>query len=54
MILKVADIQNDWFVFSGSHVVHVPSRFTGVVLGIARPAVAQATPRAARKSARKK
>jgi CRISPR-associated protein Csc1 len=27
LILKLADIENDWFVFSGAHVVHVPSRF---------------------------
>ncbi len=53
LILKVADIQNDWFVFSGSHVVHVPSRFTGAVLAVARPTVAPAAPSAPRKSARK-
>jgi CRISPR type I-D-associated protein Csc1 len=28
MILKVADIENDWFVFSGNHRVHLPARFT--------------------------
>jgi CRISPR type I-D-associated protein Csc1 len=28
LILRIADIQNDWFVFSGAHTVHVPSRFT--------------------------
>jgi CRISPR type I-D-associated protein Csc1 len=29
LILRVAQIQNDWFVFSGSHAIHLPSRFTG-------------------------
>jgi CRISPR type I-D-associated protein Csc1 len=53
LILKVADIQNDWFVFSGSHVVHVPSRFTGTEPAVARPAVARAAPLARRKSGRK-
>ena len=28
LILKVADIQGDWFIFSGPHRVHVPARFT--------------------------
>jgi CRISPR type I-D-associated protein Csc1 len=28
LILKSADIQDDWFVFSGHHRVHVPARFT--------------------------
>jgi CRISPR type I-D-associated protein Csc1 len=28
LILKIADIQNDWFVFSGFHKVHLPARFT--------------------------
>lgn len=28
LILRVADIENDWFVFSGKHRVHVPRRFT--------------------------
>jgi CRISPR-associated protein Csc1 len=28
LILKTADIQNDWFVFSGCHKIHVPARLT--------------------------
>ncbi|MGI0133861.1 MAG: type I-D CRISPR-associated protein Cas5/Csc1, partial [Candidatus Micrarchaeaceae archaeon] len=28
LILKIADIQNDWFVFSDRHKIHVPARFT--------------------------
>ena len=27
MVLRVADIQNDWFVFGGEHSVHLPRRF---------------------------
>lgn len=44
LILKIADIQNDWFVFSGQHKVHVPARFTdsgGVSHGVASPVVGQ-------------
>lgn len=32
LILRVADISNDWFVFSGDHRVHLPRRITGRVL----------------------
>lgn len=44
LILKIADIQDDWFVFSGSHKVHLPARFTdsGAIppqSAIARPAL---------------
>ena len=54
LILKVAYIQNDWFVFSGSHVVQVPSRFTGAVHAVAPPAAPPNPPRASRKSGRQK
>jgi CRISPR-associated protein Csc1 len=53
LILKVADIQNDWFVFSGSHVVHVPSRFTGAELATPASVAAESAPRTRRKAARK-
>jgi CRISPR-associated protein Csc1 len=28
LVLRVAEIRNDWFVFAGEHRVHVPRRFT--------------------------
>jgi CRISPR-associated protein Csc1 len=33
LVLRVAEIRKDWFVFSGKHTIHVPRRFTttGVV-----------------------
>jgi hypothetical protein len=27
LIFRVAEIQKDWFVFAGEHIVHVPHRF---------------------------
>lgn len=27
MILRVAEIRNDWFIFSGEHCIHLPGRF---------------------------
>lgn len=53
LILKVADIQNDWFVFSGPHVIHVPSRFTGAEPGVPPSTTTQPRARASRKSDRK-
>jgi CRISPR-associated protein Csc1 len=28
LVLRVAEIRNDWFVFAGEHCVHIPRRFT--------------------------
>jgi CRISPR-associated protein Csc1 len=29
LVFRVAEIRDDWFVFSGEHVIHVPRRFIG-------------------------
>lgn len=39
LILTVADIRDDWFVFSGRHKIHLPARFTD-----SPPAVALSIP----------
>lgn len=41
LILKIADIQDDWFVFSDRHKVHLPARFTdsGSILAVPVPTV---------------
>jgi CRISPR type I-D-associated protein Csc1 len=53
LILNVADIANDWFVFSKPHVIHVPSRFTGAESSMPSQPAAPPTPRPRRKSAQK-
>jgi len=40
LILRVAEIQNDWFIFSGNHRVHLPRRFTPAGPFLPRPAPA--------------
>lgn len=44
LILKIADIQDDWFVFSGRHKIHVPARFTDSGSILPRPVPPLHTP----------
>lgn len=53
LILRIADIQNDWFVFSGDHKVHVPSRFTDSGRALSPP-VPNSPPASVRRKAPKK
>jgi hypothetical protein len=52
LILKTADIEGDWFVFSGRHRVHVPARFTDTPMPL--PRIGTATPAPPRRKGSKK
>jgi CRISPR-associated protein Csc1 len=41
LVFRVAEVSNDWFVFSGEHRVHVPRRLTsvGALMMVEQPAV---------------